>query len=251
MLFTNPQLAPEDLPAYYPSDYSAHAADRPDQRRGGRSGKDPWDRLPEFGGKRLLDVGCGSGAYLLRQREAGWTVFGVEPSAAAVEAARRYGLEVVEGVIPGVALPSQPFDVITMLGVLDHVPDPLVTLRELRQKLCLGGRLIASVPNAASFAAHLFRKFWPGWDLPRHQNHFAPGTLTKMFHRAGFSMVELSWKRRTSRWKRGTDLVTNLLPFPLSWICHHTAYRFRLPSIYAWAGSRGLRSDEIVAVAGR
>jgi SAM-dependent methyltransferase len=245
MLYTDPQVVPEDIAAFYPADYSAHAAGRAERRRGGRAGRDPWDRLPEIGRKRLLDVGCGSGAYLLRQKQAGWQVYGVEPAAAAAEAARRHGLEVVQGVIPGAKLPKETFDIVTMLGVLDHVPAPLATLRELHGRLAAGGRLIVSAPNAASAAAETFGADWPGWDLPRHQNHFTPETLAEMLRRAGFAGVELSWKRRTSRWQRGARLRAESAGSRL-WRC--VAASRNLCSVLAHARSRGERSDEVVAI---
>ncbi len=246
MLYTNPQVEPEDLPAFYPPNYSAHAADRAE--RGLQAvpsvGRDPWDRLPEIGRKRLLDVGCGSGAYLLRQKQAGWRVYGVEPAAAAVEAARRHGLEVVQGVIPGARLPEETFELITMLGVLDHVPAPLAALGELHARLTNGGRLIVSVPNAASAAAETFGADWPGWDLPRHQNHFTPATLVEMLRRAGFVDIQLSWKRRTSRWHRGARLRAGATDSRF-WRC--LAASRNLCSVLAHARSRGERSDELVA----
>jgi len=246
MLYTNPQVATEALPAFYPEDYSAHAPDRALRRPGGKPGSDPWDRLPDNGRKRLLDVGCGSGAYLLRQKQAGWIVHGIEPSAEAVAAARGHGLDVAQGVIPGAELPDDAFDIVTMLGVLDHVPDPLATLRELRRHMAAGGRLIASVPNAASAAAECFGADWPGWDLPRHQNHFTPETTIEMFSRAGFTNVELSWKRRTKRWLRGARLRA-ASSGALAW--RLTAASRNLCSLMAHVRSRGVRSDEIVAVA--
>jgi SAM-dependent methyltransferase len=260
MLYTDPQVVPEDIAAFYPADYSAHAADRAERGMNAAAranipshglqavqsaGRDPWDRLPEIGRKRLLDVGCGSGAYLLRQKQAGWQVYGVEPAAAAAEAARRHGLEVVQGVIPGARLPEEPFEIVTMLGVLDHVPAPLATLRELHGRLAEDGRLIVSAPNAASAAAETFRADWPGWDLPRHQNHFTPETLAEMLRRAGFARVELCWKRRTSRWQRGARLRAESTGSRF-WRC--AAASRNLCSVLAHARSRGERSDEIVAI---
>jgi len=246
MLYTNPQVAPEDLHAFYPPDYSAHASDRAHTQKKHPRGRDPWDVLPEVGQKRLLDVGCGSGAYLLRQQDAGWRVFGVEPSTRAVLAARALGLEVIEGAIPGAKLPQEQFEVITMLGVLDHLPEPAATLRALRGMTAPQGRLIVSVPNAASAAAALFGADWPGWDLPRHQNHFAPMTLRQLIQRAGFDQVRLLWKRRTKRWQEGARLrraATGALGWKL------LARSRTLCSYLAALRSRGERSDEIVAVA--
>lgn len=199
MLYTHPQVDPRDITAFYPGHYAAHAPDRATRHR--RSRRNPWDHLPPIGRKRLLDVGCASGAYLLRQQDQGWTVMGIEPSTRAVRAARELGLNVIEGMIPFVDMPEQRFDVITVLSVLDHVPEPLTALRLLREHLESSGRLIVLVPNAASLAARILGAAWAGWDLPRHQNHFTAQTLANMLERAGFKNIHLTGVRRPSRWR--------------------------------------------------
>lgn len=246
MLYTSPQVAPDRIGGFYPATYSAHAARRATAQGARRLGSDPWDVLPEIGDRRLLDVGCGSGGYLLRQRATGWRVCGVEPNRQAVEAARAIGLDLFEGSIPGVKLPSQEFDVITMLAALPCVPRPMDTLRELRRMLVRGGRLIVSAHNAGSAAAEMLGAFWPGWDLPRGLNHFTPATLSEMLARAGFLNVRLSWKRRSSRWRDGAQARAGA-EGGLWWkaVGASRALARAVAAIY----SRGARSDEIVAVA--
>lgn len=246
MKYTNPQVAPHDLGGFYPPTYAAHAADRAIRQRISRRSRDPWDRLPPMGQKQLLDVGCGSGAFLLRRQREGWNVFGVEPSDEAAEAARMHGLDVATGVIPGIDLTGRQFEVITLLGVLGVVPQPLLTLSTLRPLLVRGGTLIVTAHNTDSAAAGLFGADWQGWDLPRHQNHFTPGTLTSMIERAGFGSIELRWKRRTSRWRhaaRRRAAQTGELRWKMM------ARSRNLCSAAAMAMSRGPRSDEIIAIA--
>lgn len=246
MLFTNPQVAPADIGAFYPADYAAHDLDRAAKHAKARRGKDPWDRLPELGKKRLLDVGCGSGAYLMKQERQGWQAFGVDPAADAVAGALQQGMNAVVGTLPGVELPEREFEVITLLGVLDHVSEPLATLRRLYDLCVPNGRLIISVPNAASAAAALFGSDWPGWDLPRHQNHFTPATLTDLIRRAGFERIDLAGKRRTSRWRAGARSRAATTGRPV-W---RVLARGRiLCSILARMRSRDARSDEVIAVA--
>lgn len=246
MLYTHPQVTPDDLGRFYPETYPAHLPDRPVRHETNPRRRDPWERLSDLGDKRLLDVGCGSGTYLMRQKHRGWTVLGVEPAAAAARAARKHGLEVIQGVIPGVTLPEHPFEVITMLGVLDHVPEPLATLRVLRRHLTSWGQLIVSVPNAASAAAKRFGPDWPGWDLPRHQNHFTPTTLANMIQKAGFPRVRLLFKRRTSRWQQGARLraaATGAIGWRI--LSRSRACCSTMAAVCA----RYTRRDEIIAVA--
>lgn len=245
MLYTRPRVAPNEIGRFYPPSYEAHAPDTSNPARSTRSRRDPWDRLPAIGAKRLLDVGCGSGGYLLRQKSAGWTVFGVEPSADAVRAARGAGLDVVQGVVPGVDFAERRFDCITMLGVIACVPEPLATLRELRRVIAPGGRLIVSEHNAGSAAAALFGPDWQGWDLPRHYSHFTPESLRRMMEHAGFRAVELRGRRRTSRWRHSAR--RKAAAGGMRW--RALAGSRNLCSLASLLFGRGDRSDEIIVVA--
>ncbi|MCA9256153.1 MAG: class I SAM-dependent methyltransferase, partial [Phycisphaerales bacterium] len=248
MLFTNPQVTPDRIGAFFPREYSAHNVDRARRHSGNiRRGGDPWDALAPFGGGRLLDVGCGSGAFLLRQREMGWRVYGIEPSEAAADAARSLGLhDIWTSDVANAPMNGHRFDVITLMGVLDHIPDPLTALSSLRGVCDNGGRLIATVPNAMSAAAQMFGPDWPGWDLPRHQNHFSPDTLRAMLRKAGFDRVDMLWKRRTSHWRRGAEATVRRTGHPIWRII---AKSRNLCGLLARVHSRGARSDELIAVA--
>lgn len=250
MLYTHPQVAPEAIGAFFPNDYSAHDADRATRHAAStKKGHDPWDDLAPFGGGRLLDVGCGSGAFMLRQRERGWRVYGIEPSDAAAGVARSLGLsDVWTSDVAAAPLNGHCFDVITLMGVLDHVPEPLAALTRLRAACNQGGRLIATVPNATGSAARVFGPDWPGWDLPRHQNHFSPETLRQMLRKAGFDRVELLWKRRTSHWRRGAALHAASTGRPIWKIA---AASRNLCGLLARFHSRGPNCDELIAVAHR
>src|SRR5262249_34219887 len=246
LLYTNPRVHPEDVNRFFPRDYSAHAPDRAIRQKHRAPGHDPWDRLPEIGQMRLLDGGCGRGAYLFRQKQRGWTVFGVDPSENAVQAARAHGLEVAQGVIPGAVLRQHQFEVITLRSVIGFLPDPMSTLVALRTMLVPGGVLIVSAHNAASRAAGLFGPDWEGWDLPRHQSHFTPDTLTRLLEKAGFHNVRLSWRRRKSRWRHSGGCRaarTGLLAWRL------LAHSRTLCNASSFMMSRGSRSDEMIAMA--
>ncbi|HKJ88453.1 MAG TPA: bifunctional 2-polyprenyl-6-hydroxyphenol methylase/3-demethylubiquinol 3-O-methyltransferase UbiG, partial [Gammaproteobacteria bacterium] len=105
-------------------------------------------------GKRALDVGCGGGLLTEGMAEAGAAVTGVEPGEAAVGAARAHlkvsGLEVdyrqgeaADLLADGV----EPFDVITCMEVLEHVPDPAVLVDECARLLKPGGTLFFATLN--------------------------------------------------------------------------------------------------------
>jgi len=146
----------------------------------------PW--VP---GGTLLDVGCGSGSYLLAMQNLGWQVLGVEPSERAVTHARAAGLTVWATTLEESPLSPSSIDVITFWHVGEHLPNPLATTRHARKLLRSGGRLIVEVPNAESMQARVFRKYWFHLDQPRHLTMWSPQTLSDLLRQAGFERVTL------------------------------------------------------------
>lgn len=115
---------------------------------------------------RLLDVGCGSGETMLRMRDLGWEVVGVEFDVEAARvAAERAGapvLATLEEVEAG------SFDAVVLDHVVEHLADAPSTLRSCWRALRPGGRLALATPNAGSAARHRFGPNWLHWDPPRH-----------------------------------------------------------------------------------
>jgi SAM-dependent methyltransferase len=142
-------------------------------------------------GGRLLDVGTGSGGWLEAMHTRGWRVQGVDFDPRAVAAARRRGLRVDEGALEAQGYPPASFDAITLNHVIEHVPDPISTLRECRRVLKPGGRLVLVTPNAASLGHRLFRSAWRGLEPPRHLHIFAPGPMRASLARAGFTRFSI------------------------------------------------------------
>jgi len=210
LCFTNPRPSPKAMGQFYPFEYKPHRSPSTRSRRkltrrpvGFRA----WLRkerqaLAWQGRGRLLDFGCGGGSFLERMHRRGWQVTGLDASSAAVERVRsELGLEVFCGTLPHPALAPASFDVITMWESLEHVHDPLKVLRQARQLLVPGGKLIVTVPNIDSMAFRWFGHAWYGLDLPRHLTHFAPWTLKIMLYRAGFTPGPVRMVRH-SHWLR-------------------------------------------------
>lgn len=106
------------------------------------------------GEQRLLDVGCGTGALLDRSRAFGFTPYGVELNPHCAEYAREaFGLPVVAGELSLKHFEPQSFDAITMMDLIEHVPDPLTLLNTAWQLLKPGGLLAVYTPNHRSIIA--------------------------------------------------------------------------------------------------
>ncbi|RDI76261.1 Methyltransferase domain-containing protein [Gaiella occulta] len=151
-------------------------------------------RFPPYTpGGIALDVGCGPGHELAELRDHGWHVIGVElDPATAARARQEHMLDVRTGTMEDAAFEDESVDVVFFRHVLEHVSDPLATLRETRRVLRPGGRVCIEVPNAGSWEAWFFGPRWRGWELPRHLSHFTPGTLRDLLDRAGFAAAEVT-----------------------------------------------------------
>jgi 2-polyprenyl-3-methyl-5-hydroxy-6-metoxy-1,4-benzoquinol methylase len=105
---------------------------------------------------RALDVGCGEGRVGRSLRAAGATeVHGIEVNPNAVAIARTMLDSVFEGTVESALLGDElpgPFDTICCYDVLEHLADPAIVLRGLRELAAEGGRLHVSVPNARHFS---------------------------------------------------------------------------------------------------
>jgi 2-polyprenyl-3-methyl-5-hydroxy-6-metoxy-1,4-benzoquinol methylase len=155
--------------------------------------------LPAGKTGRLLDFGCGDGQFMSRMAEAGWNVSGIEPDPKAVQALRaRKGFD-VRASLADFGEGAEAFDVVTMSHVIEHVTDPIGTLRSLRRILRPGGLLLITTPNAASLGSRVFGKYWRGLEPPRHLNVFTPRSLQRALAEAGFTSSTLTTPTRMAR----------------------------------------------------
>lgn len=199
-VYLDPRPTGEELDAYYPPNYRAHARALDDEpnlltrlsRRYGlrKRARELTRRRGQPG--RLLDVGCGSGLFLDEMRRRGWDVAGVEPSShAAAYAVERLGLPVRATTLEAACFQSQSFDAVTLWHVLEHVPDSRRTLEEARRLLRPNGVILAATPNRGSFDAHLFGRYWAEWEAPRHLNVLDDATLVVLLGQLGFMDVQV------------------------------------------------------------
>jgi SAM-dependent methyltransferase len=144
------------------------------------------------GGRRLLDIGCGTGAFLDEARRQGWDVRGVEVSAYAVEQARRRGLEVVHGPIEDFLPAAHAYDCVTLWDAIEHVRDPLGVLQAAGRALRPGGVLALSTGDVTSLCARLTGPRWHLFTLPEHLYFFSPAALNRLLARAGCRMTRIA-----------------------------------------------------------
>jgi SAM-dependent methyltransferase len=137
----------------------------------------------------LLDVGAASGFFLNLARDRGWQTCGIEPSGAAVEMAKQKGLDVRQGVLAPGVFAEGSFDVVTMLDVLEHIPDPAGALATVRNILRPGGLVAINTPDSGSLWARMLGMRWHLIVPPEHICLFSKDSLRKIVGDHGFEIL--------------------------------------------------------------
>lgn len=141
-------------------------------------------------GGRLLDVGFGDGSFLENARSIGWDVVGVDPDIETVKNALERGLDVHHGSLEALAGMSNCFDVITMSHVIEHLYDPMASLRACYRLLKPNGYIWLETPNINSLGYSRFQENWRGLEPPRHLVLFNTESLSKALLDVGFFGVK-------------------------------------------------------------
>lgn len=166
--------------------------------------------LPEPGGLRLLDIGCGAGTFLKAAREAGFDAYGLESSEEAAA--------IASGEVPGrvwkgdealLEERGERFDAVTLFHALEHMPDPFRYLKAVRRLLNDGGALFVQVPNSRSLQARIFGPRWYGLDCPRHLYNYSEFSALHLLGRAGFRIRRV---RHFSLRDNAAALASSLFP---------------------------------------
>jgi len=138
-----------------------------------------------------LEIGCGPGWMLRALRSRGWRVLGNERTIQSTfHASPSNRLPVFVGSLG--ALKAEPcFDLIILFQVLEHLPDPFATLQQCAKLLKPGGGIVVAVPNLESWQARFARRFWFGFDVPRHLFHFSTESLAHTLQEIGLSISRI------------------------------------------------------------
>ena len=133
-------------------------------------------------GARMLDIGCGRGTLIRMARDAGFEAFGLE-RASPEEHPLPY---VFYKDLEECRFPDGHFQLVTLWHVLEHLRDPLTSLREIHRILAPGGWFSVAVPNFGGAQAQAAGPHWFHLDLPRHLWHFRRRGLESLLAKAGF-----------------------------------------------------------------
>ncbi len=146
----------------------------------------------------LLEVGCSLGFLLDTFRKDGWNVLGVEPFYRCWRrATEELGIEVINGILETANLPDESFDVVLLNHVIEHLDDPLHTLREVNRVLRPNGHLVVETPRYDTLAFRLLGRRERSINCVGHIYFFTTETLKNLYEAAGFATVQLGYVGRS------------------------------------------------------
>jgi 2-polyprenyl-3-methyl-5-hydroxy-6-metoxy-1,4-benzoquinol methylase len=136
---------------------------------------------------RLLEIGCGNGSSLAQAAQVGWTAVGIDFDQAAVARANEHrGVIAHMGELRQCAFADASFDAIVMNNVIEHVWNPIETMKECRRILKRSGRIIIVTPNINSTGHRIFGQHWRGLEPARHLFIYNVRSLKRLAQLSGF-----------------------------------------------------------------
>lgn len=198
-LITNPRPDIKEMPAYYNSgEYISH------------SGSDKsftekiYNRIKKIMIKKkmkfvksffekdnlyILDFGCGTGDFLEHAKNAGCNVLGFENNIIARQKTLNKNITVLANEKLGRKIPDHFLDAITFWHSIEHVHD-LYFLEGVINSLKPNGKIFIAIPEHLSFDAKVYKKYWAGYDLPRHLVHFNKQALSDCLSRLNCKLID-------------------------------------------------------------
>lgn len=176
---------------------------------------------------KLLDIGAGSGILVEEARRAGFDAQGVEPSAWLQKKAHEHNLPVHLGTFPHVSC-TGPYDIITIIDVIEHVNNPVQLLQKAHKALAKNGIIIVVTPHVRSLVARTLGFKWWHFRIA-HIGYFDKNTLDRALTSAKFKKITMT----SATWYFALDyLVTRVNTYLPSWgkiPIHHSFGKVTVP----------------------
>jgi SAM-dependent methyltransferase len=141
-------------------------------------------------GRKLLDIGAGTGHFLAVSADQGWSTVGLEPDEDARALAKTTNGVDILPLEQLHSLETGQFDVITMWHVLEHVYHLKRDAAQIVKLLKPNGTLVIAVPNRKSYDARYYKEFWAAYDLPIHLYHFTESDIKTLMTQFGLELVQ-------------------------------------------------------------
>lgn len=146
----------------------------------------------------LIEIGCGMGFQLKAFHDDGWDVTGIEPDRGYCEFIADYHqLRALPTILEEANLADESIDVAVFLHVIEHVPDPLGTLRSIHRVLKPGGHLVIETPRYDSLMFRLLGRRERSLNCNGHIYFFTTDSLRRLCEKAGFEIQQTDYVGRS------------------------------------------------------
>jgi len=196
-IFMNPRFNDAAVSGFYDEDYYSGGSEYSyhDERKSLKFFSPVWNKRIAIIRKyvkegNLLDVGCAFGGFLNAAAHY-FVPHGIEISPyAAAHAQSILGNTIHMGTLADHPFPHNYFSVITMIELLEHLPDPAAALRESRKLLRRGGLLVVQTANMDGLQARVFGRNY-AYFMPGHLSYFTRQSLTMLLQKIGFGKIRV------------------------------------------------------------
>lgn len=193
MFFLSPRVPEDQIGRYYPKQYAPYH--RADPSSLGTKLIN-WIGLPFHRRRlverfvrsgRILDVGCGNGAFLDTLRGGAWETYAMDTQ---WNGDARVPGTFFEGRFDRESPPWSELDAITLWHVFEHLYHPQEALNRACALLKNGGYLFLAIPDLYCIERLIFGRYWTGWDVPRHVATYSAPAIKTMLQRAGLQFAD-------------------------------------------------------------
>jgi len=141
---------------------------------------------------KFLDIGCGNCSRLIKMRNLGWQVTGVELNKKAFNECINHNLNVFNSTLEDTKFEDNSFDVVYMSHLVEHLANPCEIFEIVNKILKPNGLLYIKTPNRNSLGRKIFGKYWYANDIPRHLFLFSKKSLVNVFKKLNMNLVYYS-----------------------------------------------------------
>ena len=131
----------------------------------------------------VLDYGCGTGDFVKYLRAKSVMAYGYDPNI-------KFNPDSPDYLTNNFDWVGNKYDIIFLWHVLEHTHDPFVLLQGLKKRLNKNGKIFIAIPNFKSFDSKYYRKYWAGYDLPRHLWHFSRRSICQIAEQNNFKIIK-------------------------------------------------------------
>ncbi|MBU1131461.1 class I SAM-dependent methyltransferase [Patescibacteria group bacterium] len=193
-IYVNPQLSEESITAHYNDNSKTtklcqnYLSSKKSMELRSKLYKDFFSKLKEgIPGGNILDIGCSMGQFLKMGKDLGYEVLGLELNEeAAQRAKKKFGVPVERKLLEECSFDDNSFDIISMFGVIEHLPNPVEVIKDVYRILKPGGAFIGLCPNVNSLVCMVLHQSSRTFDGRMHLSYFSNQTIRYLFTKVGF-----------------------------------------------------------------